>query len=134
MGPRPDRSRWQPTAGPAATAVGIVLLAGDDHGLEAGDVGQVVGDRALAFLVDEDDLGTRVGQSVGELLARPPGVEGDGDGADGDGGPERHDPLGQVAHGDGHPVAGPHPEPVDQLAAELGDDAVCSAKVTRSSS
>ena len=74
--------------------------------------------RGLTLLVDECDPGARVGQAVGELLAGPPGVEGNGDGADGDRGPERHHPVGQVPHGDGNPVAGSHTESVDQLVAE----------------
>ena len=77
----------------------------------------------------------RVGQPVGELLAGPPGVEGHGHRPDGDRGPEGHDPLGQVAHGDGHPVARPDPEPVDERARPSAATVrKCSAKVTRSSS
>ena len=55
--------------------------------------------------VDEGDLGTRVLQPVAQLLAGPPGVERDDDGPGQGDGPEGHDPLGQVAHGDGDPVA-----------------------------
>ncbi len=108
---------------PAATGVGIVLLARHDHRLESGEFGQVVGDTELALLVHEGHLGARVGQPVGELVAGPPGVEGYGHGADGDCCPESHDPVGEVAHGDTDPVARSDAEAVHELMSQGGDGA-----------
>ena len=72
--------------------------------------------------VDEGDLGAGVLEPVAQLLAAPPGVEGHHDGAGQGGGPEGHDPLGDVAHDDGDPVALLRPrtraEPVGQRAGD----------------
>ena len=55
--------------------------------------------------VDDEHHAAGVLEGVVELALRPPRIEGDGDGADGEDGGKRHDPLGQVAHGDADPVA-----------------------------
>ena len=55
--------------------------------------------------VAEHDPRPGVRDAVGELVAGPPGVEGDRDAARGDRGPERDHPLGKVAHRDRHAVA-----------------------------
>ena len=100
------------------------MLVGDDDGLEvlepAGD-----GPDALGPLgVDEDHLGTRVLEAVTQLLAAPPRVERHDDGAAEAGRPEGHDPLGQVAHDDCHPVALLDAEGGVQPVGQAAGDAV----------
>ncbi len=63
-----------------------------------------------ALGVDEGHLGAGVLEAVAQLLAAPPRVQRDDDGAGQRGRPEGHDPLGQVAHDDGDAIALLDPE------------------------
>ena len=86
------------------------MLVGHDEGGESIEVAQDGTQARRSLLVDESDLGAGVLQAVVQLLGRPPCVEGDHDGTGQSGGPERHDPLGQIPHDDGDPVARFDPE------------------------
>ena len=74
--------------------------------------------------VDEGHLGARVLEPVAQLLAAPPRVQRDDDGPGQRGAPERHDPLGQVPHDDGDPVALFDPEGGAQPVGQGAGDAV----------
>ena len=97
------RTRVRTAAGAAGRRRAV--LVGHDERREAAQAAEEGSDGLGPLGVDEGQLGPGVLQSVAQLLARPPGVERDDDGAGQGDGPERHDPFGQVAHGDGDPVA-----------------------------
>ena len=63
----------------------------------------------MSFVIDDQDLRTRIAQAVIELAAGPPGVERNDDRADRDTGKERDGPLGQIAHRQRNAVALSHP-------------------------
>ena len=125
-GPACPPARRRRRSGRARRAAGEHLgavLVGDHHGAEVGELGQMRRQAVEAGRVDEGHLGARVGQAVVELGARPPRVERDHDAAGRGRPPEGHGPLGQVAHGDGDPVAELDPEPVPQRPGDRGGDA-----------
>ena len=62
-------------------------------------------DAGEAFIVAEQDPGSRIGQAIFKFAACPPGVERRDDGADNAGGKKGHRPFGQVAHDDGDTIA-----------------------------
>ncbi len=99
------------------------VLVGDHHRPQVGELGQVRRQALEARRVDEGDLGARVGQSVVELGARPPRVERHDHAAGHGRAPERHGPLGEVAHGDGDPVAELDAEAAAQPTGDGGRDA-----------
>ena len=104
-----------------APAVSSAKDASPPAGPDADDFEAVRG--ALAAmrsmrLVGEHDGDAGVAQRVGELVGRPPRVQRHDDGADERRAPERHDELGQVAHGDGDAVTGPDTERGLQLARQ----------------
>ena len=78
----------------------------------------MLGDPLGPFEVGDQHLAARVGQAVRQLRTRPPRVERDDHCAGGGGAPERDAPLGEVAHGDRHPIARPDAVVVDEAAGE----------------
>ena len=101
------------------------------EGLEPAEEGP---DALHALGVDEGDLGAGVLEAVAQLLAAPPRVERHDDGAGQGGAPERHDPLGDVAHDDGDAVALLDAEGVAQPVRQRRGDAVVLGEGVRSSS
>ena len=61
-----------------------------------------------SLVIGDQHLCAGVRQAIGKLLPRPPGVERNRDRAKHRYGEEADDPLGQVAHGDRHPITLPH--------------------------
>ena len=100
------------------------VLVGHDHGAERRQAVEVGPDPLDPLGVHEGHLGARVLEPVAQLLAAPPRVQRDDDGAGQRGGPEGHDPLGQVAHDDGDPVALFDPEGGAQPVGQGAGDAV----------
>ena len=98
-------------------AGGQVVGAGADHGIDGG-ASQLGCDPREALAVGDQHLRTGVGEAVGELGTGPPRVERHDHGADACRRPERQHPLGVVAHGDRHPVAGAHTDVVRQAAGQ----------------
>ena len=105
--------------GPPAPVL-VVLLAAHHDGAESRGLVEVGEHPPPALLVGEEEGCSRVTEPVGQLGPGPPGVEGHDDGAHRDRRPEGDHPLGQVAHGDGHPVALGDPEPVDEGVGQGG--------------
>ncbi len=100
------------------------MLVGHDHGAEVRQAPEEGADPLDPLRVDEGHLGARVLEPVAQLLAAPPGVQRDDDGAGQRGAPEGHDPLGQVAHDDGDAVALFDPEGGAQPVGQGAGDAV----------
>ena len=63
-------------------------------------------------------LAARVGEAVRQLRTCPPRVERDDHRAGRGGAPERDAPLGEVAHGDRHPIAWPDTVVLDEATGE----------------
>ncbi len=80
------------------------MLVGDEEGAEIREWTEHGCEAVGPLRVGHDHDAAGVLEGKGQLLGAPPHVEGDGDGAGQQRPPERDDPLGQVAHGDGHPV------------------------------
>jgi len=72
------------------------LVADHDDRLEIGQVVELLVETIETFLVDEEHRGARIGETVGEFFAGPPGVERYDHGTGGHGTPEGADPFGQV--------------------------------------
>ena len=68
-------------------------------------------DALKPLAIDDQCRGTRIAQPVGNLLAAPPAVQGDGDRAKGHGGKEGGWPLRVIPHADRHSVAALHAKP-----------------------
>ena len=100
------------------------MLVGHDHGAEVRQAAEEGADPLDPLGVDEGHLGARVLEPVAQLLAAPPGVQRDHDGAGQRGAPEGHDPLGQVPHDDGDAVALFDPEGGAQPVGQGAGDAV----------
>ena len=100
--------------------------------------GSVAGGRCLEAIhpvaVGEQHLGPAVVQAVQHLVGLPHRVHRHGDRADRGDRLERQHPLGEVAHRDRHPVAGPTSEVDHQPAGDPRRPSWTSAKVSRSSS
>ncbi len=98
------------------------VLVGDDQGRQAPQSPEKGPNRLGPLRIDEGDLRTGILQPVAQLLTRPPGVQRDHDGPGQGDGPEGHDPFGQIAHGDGDPIARSDrefvPQPVGQGAGD----------------
>ena len=80
----------------------------DGHQLRLPQHSGLLADPGDALGVREQELRLGVGQSVGHLRSRPPGVHADRGHADAGASPIDQHPFRIVAHGDRHPVAGFH--------------------------
>ncbi len=81
---------------------------------------QVFGQALETLGVEDGDLGSGIDQAVFQFRPGPPGVQRGDDGAQAGGREKGHRPFGQVAHGQGHPVALFHPLELE-LVGEGGD-------------
>ena len=88
--------------------VEITFRTGDQHGIETGADPTQRTDAIPAFLIANQQFGTRIRQAISQLVPRPPGVERNADGTDRDGGEECHWPFGQIAHRKGYAIALAH--------------------------
>ena len=95
-------------------------------------LGEVRCDALGAFVVGEHDDRTGIRESVFELGSGPPRVERNDDGTDRLRGPERDDPLGEVAGGERDAIAGCTPCARSQRATAR-TSRCASANVMRSS-
>ena len=106
-----------------ALEIFLVLLE-ELEGLDVDDQGQFLLARFAELrkhaLGDEDGLGFRVVENVGEFVFRTVGEDGDRHAAEGRGGEERYDPVGHVLREDGYAVAVLDPEAGHPLGQTLG--------------
>jgi hypothetical protein len=116
------RGRPRPRGGPRRS--GARRGTAPDGG-QVGVVGEAGGEAVDPLVVGNRTLAPESSRPYTSSSAGPPGVQGHGDGADRADRGEGGDPLGVVAHGDGHPVARADAVAVDQQGAhgvDLGHD------------
>ena len=94
--------------------LGRVRIGGQEHGLEVGELAQLIGDALEPLPVGDEHLRPRVLQAVDDLLGLPPPVEPDEDRPARHRGPEREAPLRVVLAQHGDAVATGDAEPVAQ--------------------